>query len=336
MRTGYVSFPQGNVPAEPQPLPDSERIPEELRLLELAGSLGFEELWTTEHHFGDYNLAPAPLQLLAWAAGRFPGVTVGTMVVVLPWNDPLRVVEQVSMLDYLTGGRCLVGFGKGEARREFSAFGLDLDAGRAGFDGDLGLVLEALETGVLRREGELELEVRPAPARSFAGRLYLAAGSPASLEQAARRGLGLLRIALRSWKEVGEQVARHREACRAAHGREPPAPVSLVFAYVDRDPGRARELGRRYARAYRESAIHHYELGPDAERELEQFADAQLWGTPDEVVEKAAAIAELTGTAHLACAFRYAGVPYDHAEASMRLFAAEAAPRIRALVPAAA
>lgn len=58
MRTGYVSFPQGNVPAEPQPLPDSERIPEELRLLELAGTLGFEELWTTEHHFGDYNLAP--------------------------------------------------------------------------------------------------------------------------------------------------------------------------------------------------------------------------------------------------------------------------------------
>ena len=72
MRSGYVIFPQANVESEPSPLPDAERMRRELDLVDLAGELGFEEFWVTEHHFGDYNLAPSPLQLLSYVAGRFP------------------------------------------------------------------------------------------------------------------------------------------------------------------------------------------------------------------------------------------------------------------------
>jgi alkanesulfonate monooxygenase SsuD/methylene tetrahydromethanopterin reductase-like flavin-dependent oxidoreductase (luciferase family) len=325
-------FPQANVSSEPTAMTDAERMARELALVDLIGELGFDAFWVTEHHFGDYNLAPAPLQMLAYAAGRHPGITVGSMVVVLPWNDPLRVVEQAVLLDYLSRGRLLLGFGKGEAAREFTGFGIDLEQGRRRFDANLELVLGALETGVIERKGEPRVDVRPAPARSFAGRLYMAAGSPQSLDRAATSGLGLLRIALRSWADVAEQVGRHRELYLATHGREPARPVILTYSFVDRDPGRARELGTRYAAAYRESAIAHYELG-NAETELEQFAAAQLWGTPGEVVEKAAYVAELTGTDHLAFAFRYAGVPYEEAEASLRLFAAEALPRLRRITP---
>jgi alkanesulfonate monooxygenase SsuD/methylene tetrahydromethanopterin reductase-like flavin-dependent oxidoreductase (luciferase family) len=328
---GYAMFPQANVPSEPDPRSDQERMRRELALVDLAGELGFDELWVTEHHFGDYNLAPAPLQVLSYVCGRFPRMRVGSMVVVLPWNDPLRVVEQVIMLDYLSGGRCVIGFGKGEARREFAAFGIDLDEGRRRFDENLELVLRALESGVIARDGEPSISVRPQPAASFHRRLYMAAGSPASVDQAARRGLGLLRIALRSWEEVADQVERHREVFLDSHGVDPPPTVLLTYGYVDRDAGRARELGRRYAIAYRESAIAHYELGTDAERELERFADSQLWGTPDEFVEKAATVAEMTRTEHLVVVFRYAGVPYEEAETVMRLFAADVAPRVRAI-----
>ena len=72
MRSGYVIFPQANVESEPSPLPDTERMQRELDLVDLAGELGFDEFWVTEHHFGDYNLAPSPLQLLSYVAGRFP------------------------------------------------------------------------------------------------------------------------------------------------------------------------------------------------------------------------------------------------------------------------
>jgi alkanesulfonate monooxygenase SsuD/methylene tetrahydromethanopterin reductase-like flavin-dependent oxidoreductase (luciferase family) len=321
-------FPQANVDPEPVAMGDPERMARELALVDVAGGLGFDSFWVTEHHFGEYNLAPAPLQVLSYVAGRFPALTVGTMVIVLPWNDPLRVVEGVVMLDYLAGGRLLVGFGKGEAQREFRAFGMDLDDGRRRFDENIALVLRALETGVLERPGEPTVTVRPQPARSFAGRLYMAAGSPQSLDRAADEGLGLLRIALRSWDDVGEQVRRHRERYMAAHDDAPPPVVSLTYGYVDRDPVKARERGMEYAEAYRLSAISHYGL-PDGEESVRQFGEAQVWGTPDEVVEKVQAIAEISGTEHLVVAFRYAGVPYEEAEASMRLFAGEVIPRLR-------
>src|SRR5687767_5100897 len=85
LRSGYVIFPQANVESEPSPLPDTERMRRELDLVDLAGEIGFDEFWVTEHHFGDYNLAPSPLQLLAYVTGRFPGASIGTMVIVLPW-----------------------------------------------------------------------------------------------------------------------------------------------------------------------------------------------------------------------------------------------------------
>ncbi len=329
MKIGYAMFPQGNVTSERQALDDPERMVRELALVDVAGGLGFDSFWVTEHHFGDYNLAPAPLQMLSYVAGRFPELELGTMVVVLPWNDPLRVVEGVVLLDYLAQGRLLVGLGKGEAEREFSAFGMDVAEGRRRFDEQVALVARALETGVLERPGEEPLAVRPQPARSFAGRIYMAAGSPASLARAADEGLGLVRIALRSWEDVGAQVRAHRDRFVAAHAAEPPPVVSLTYGYVDRDPVRARERGMEHAIAYRLSAVAHYGL-PDGPDDLDRFGEAQLWGTPDEVVERIRAIAETSGTEHLAIAFRYAGVPYDEAEASMRLFAAEVLPRVRA------
>jgi alkanesulfonate monooxygenase SsuD/methylene tetrahydromethanopterin reductase-like flavin-dependent oxidoreductase (luciferase family) len=332
MDVGYAMFPQGNVLSEDEnpPRPDAERMRHELALIDLVGEYGFSSFWVTEHHFGDYNLAPAPLQVLSYVAGRYPAITVGSMVVVLPWNDPLRVIEGVVMLDYLSGGRFLFGVGKGEAAREFNAFGMDLDEGRRRFEENFDLILSALSTGRLQADGQPEIDVRPAPARSFDGKIFMAAGSPFSITRAAQSGAGLLRISLRSWEEVAQQVASHREQFLAAHGSEPPAPVVLTYAYCDRDPGRAEETGMQYARAYRRTAIYHYGLGADAQGELEAFASTQLWGTPDQLVEKVAHVRELTGTDHIAFAFSYAGMPYDTAEASMRTFGELVLPRLRA------
>ena len=334
MKAGYAMFPQGNVAGEPDALPDRERMRRELRLVDVAGELGFDSLWVTEHHFGDYNLAPAPLTVLAYVAGRFPHLELGSMVVVLPWNDPLRVIEQAVVLDYLADGRFLLGIGKGEAQREFSGFGMDLDEGRRRFETNLDLVLEGLATGVLRREGEPDVVDPPGAARRLPQPRADGGRVAAVADRAADTGLPLLRIVLRTWEEVAEQVERHAERFAAAVGEPPPPCVLLTYAYCDRDAGRARELGQRYARAYRESAIGHYGLA-GGEEDLRRFAETQLWGTPDEIVEKCEHAARTIGTDHVVFAFRYAGVPYDVGEASMRLFAREVLPRLKRLaVPA--
>src|SRR6478752_7939815 len=174
MKAGYAMFPQGNVVSEPDTLPDQTRMAHELSMANLAGELGFDSFWVTEHHFGDYNLAPAPLTVLSFVAGRFPRMDVGSMVVVLPWNDPLRVIEQTVILDYLADGRFRLGIGKGEAAREFKAFGMDLDEGRRRFETNLDLVIEGLSTGVLRRRGEPDIAIRPAPRSDFRDRILMA------------------------------------------------------------------------------------------------------------------------------------------------------------------
>ena len=100
---------------------DFEVYRQDLRLADLAEPLGFESVWGVEHHFTDYTMCPDVLQFLAYMAGRTERVQLGSMVVVLPWHDPLRVAEEVSMLDNLSGGRLILGSrarrGQGGVRR---------------------------------------------------------------------------------------------------------------------------------------------------------------------------------------------------------------------------
>jgi len=76
---------------------------EEIELAKTADELGFDTVWTVEHHFTPYTMVPNPLQLLTYIAGVTENVDVGTMVVVLPWHNPVRVAEDVNMLDALLG-----------------------------------------------------------------------------------------------------------------------------------------------------------------------------------------------------------------------------------------
>ena len=97
----------------------------ELRLADLAEPLGFESLWGVEHHFTDYTMCPDVLTYLAYMAGRTERIQLGSMVVVLPWHDPVRVAEQVIMLDHMSNGRFVLGMGRGLGRVEFEGFGRD-------------------------------------------------------------------------------------------------------------------------------------------------------------------------------------------------------------------
>src|SRR5208282_2320098 len=103
-----------NMLSEP-PRPDVAVVSDHLAMGDLAEPLGFDSLFALEHHFTGYAMSPAPLQLLAYFAGRTKRITFGTAVIVLPWHDPIRVAEEIALLDILSGGRCLFGFGRGAA-----------------------------------------------------------------------------------------------------------------------------------------------------------------------------------------------------------------------------
>src|SRR6201997_2693740 len=78
-------------------LPDAEVYRQELRLAEMAEPLGFDSIWSVEHHFTDYTMCPDVLQFLSYMAAKTTRARLGSMVVVLPWHDPVRVTEQIAL-----------------------------------------------------------------------------------------------------------------------------------------------------------------------------------------------------------------------------------------------
>src|SRR5438128_1687166 len=92
---------------------DREVYRHELPLADLVEPLGFDSLWSVEHHFTDYTMVPDVTQFLAYMAGRTQRVSLGSMVVVLPWHDPVRVAEEICLLDIMANGRLIVGIGRG-------------------------------------------------------------------------------------------------------------------------------------------------------------------------------------------------------------------------------
>jgi len=332
----------------------------ELRLADLVETLGFESIWAVEHHFTDYTMCPDVIQFLTYMAGRTHHAKLGSMVVVLPWHDPIRVAEEVSMLDNLSGGRMILGIGRGLARVEYEGFRLDMSESRTRFIESAECLLAGLEQGFCEYEGEFirqpRRDIRPEPFRSFRGRTYAAAISPESSSIMAELGVGMLIIPQKPWEETSRDLERYRDAYRKARGEEPPAPVVTGWTFCHEDEETARQMARRYIGGYWQTVMDHYEFKSDHLKDIKGyeyygkvteklvsygedevvdfFVNLQVWGTPEQCYEKILEINRLSGNDFYVGVFSYAGMPYDDAERSMRLFAAEVLPALKQFDPA--
>ena len=99
---------------------------ESVRTVRLVEEIGFDVAWFAEHHFGNYCMCASPLVMAAYMAGRTERIRLGTAVLVLPLYHPMRVLEEIGMVDNLSGGRLVLGLGSGYQAYEFERFGVDL------------------------------------------------------------------------------------------------------------------------------------------------------------------------------------------------------------------
>ena len=336
---------------------DREVYLEELRLADLVEPLGFDSLWSVEHHFTDYTMVPDVTEFLAYMAGRTQRVKLGSMVIVLPWHDPVRVAEEVAMLDILAGGRVLLGIGRGAGRIEFEGLRVPQGESRQRFVEASEIVLRALDEGRVAYQGEFhqipERDVRPAPFRSFRDRTYGAMVSPETAEILARLGVGMLIIPQKSWEDIAADLTHYTEACRK-YGTTPKPPIAAAWVYCAASEGEAEDGARCWIGNYWQSAMMHYEIGGEhfkttkgyeyygkltdmmksvgpgvADMITEAFVSTQVWGTPEQCVEKMRDIHRRVGNDHFVGVFRYGGMPIELAERSIRLFAAEVLPEFR-------
>jgi alkanesulfonate monooxygenase SsuD/methylene tetrahydromethanopterin reductase-like flavin-dependent oxidoreductase (luciferase family) len=340
-------------------IPDGQVVDEELRLARLAEDLGFDVVWSVEHHFFDYSFCPDNTELLAYLAAVTRTIDLGTAAVILPWNEPLRVAEKIALLDHLADGRLRFGIGRGLSRREFAAFrGVEMSESRERFDEAASMILTALETGEIEGQGpyyvQPRIAIRPRPARSFRNRLYAVASSDDSVEAAARVHARMVMFADRPWPSRMPAIERHRALYREYHDEEAPPPLTCDFTYCDAEPTRARERATRYLATYLASVLEHYEVtgahfahtkgyeayaqaseklrgvgDAAADHFLRSFLKAVAFGTPDDILGALAARRTLMGPFELSTCFRFGGIPFEQAEASMRLFAAEVLPVLK-------
>jgi alkanesulfonate monooxygenase SsuD/methylene tetrahydromethanopterin reductase-like flavin-dependent oxidoreductase (luciferase family) len=336
-------------------LSDQEVYANEQRLCDLAVELGFESLWTVEHHFDDYTMCPDPVQWLSYMAGKHPNVLLGSGVIVIPWHDPLRVAEQVALLDNLSGGRMILGIGRGLARIEYEGFRVDMNTSRERFVEYARLITEALEQGWMEYDNDFgtqpRRQIRPKPAHTFRGRTYAAAVSPESMPLMASLGIGVLVIPQKPWPTVQADLASYEQVYRDVNGTEPPRPLSGGNIICDESADRAEELAHRWIGENYASVMRHYEFASaphqgvkgyefytgitryldrhGAQGAIDDYVKLMPWGTPDQILEKFEHMRNMIGMNGVMPGFSYGGMPYDVAERSIRLFAEKVLPELK-------
>ena len=314
---------------------DREAWHEEIRLARLADELGFDVIWSVEHHFFDYSFCPDNTQLLSYLAPLCTHADLGTAAIILPWNDPLRVAEKVSVLDLLSNGRVRLGLGRGLARREFAAFRGNLDESRERFDEASAMILEALRTGFIEGHGKFypqpRIEIRPRPERSFEGRTYAVASSEDSIEAAARLKARMLMFADRPWPARLPGIERYRALYQQYNGVAAAPVVTADQCVCAATSDEANELAERHMASFVDSNLEHYELmsthfatakGYDAYAKKSELArsagrdglvnallQVAVRGTPEQVLRAYEARRELLGDFELNSSFRFGGIP---------------------------
>jgi alkanesulfonate monooxygenase SsuD/methylene tetrahydromethanopterin reductase-like flavin-dependent oxidoreductase (luciferase family) len=335
---------------------DAEVYAFELELAARAEALGYDSIWTPEHHFTDYMMTPNVPQFLAWVAGQTRRIRLGTMVTVLPWHDPVRVAEQFTLLDHLSKGRAILGVGRGLGRVEFEAFRVEMGESRRRFTEYTEAVVQALETGVIEYHGELyrqpRTRIRPGPYASFKGRRFASSNSPDSLDLIARLGLGAMIIAQKPWDKVIVDLDRYRRRFLEVNGEEAPKPVLAMFVCVHEDPNEAERMRRVYLQRYARSTVEHYEFGNVGFADIQGYeyyaglarsiaklgldgfndilADLQAWGTPEQVAETLLRYVDLAQAGGLLVQLCFGGMEPEVAQANFDLFAEQVLPRLKA------
>ena len=215
-----------------------------------AERAGISHYHVTEHHGTPLSVCPSPNLFLAALSQRTRAMRIGALVHVLPAYDPLRLAEEIAVLDQLTGGRLDVGVGSGVSPYELGYFGIDAAQARARYAETLGAVIRALTTGRMRHSGTLlrdyDVELSVGPVQRPHPPLWYASSNTATAEWAGANGVNFVG----RWNDGGFVPAAraYRDARRlSADARDGATPRvgTAAHVYIGRTDDEAVERFRK-------------------------------------------------------------------------------------------
>jgi alkanesulfonate monooxygenase SsuD/methylene tetrahydromethanopterin reductase-like flavin-dependent oxidoreductase (luciferase family) len=305
-----------------------------LERFHIMDETGYDCVWLAEHHFSSFSVCPSVHMMGAMAAARTKRLRIGTAVSLAPFYNPLRLAEEVALLDVLSGGRVNWGAGRGFERSEFAAFGIPGEESGPRFHEAVAIVLKAWTNQRLSYDGRFYkydgVEVLPKPVQAPHPPVWMAASSLPAIDWAAGEGFSILMDPHSSFADLTAKrrhyAAKLAEAGHSDAGRT--IPMARLIA-VDETAEKARAVAKRVA----EWTLASY-IGPQHAGHLRQevrtfggkdpvdyyLDDVMIHGTADSVVDQILAFREQIGMTYLMAAPMSAG--------SFRLLTEKVLPRV--------
>lgn len=253
---------------------------------------GYDAVWLTEHHFTDYSVCPSIPVIGTFAAARTTRLRIGTGVCLAGFYHPLRLAEEIALLDILSGGRVNWGAGRGFDPNEFEAFGVPVEESHARFRETVEIVLAAWTHDRLTYTGEFfsfdGVEVLPKPLQRPHPPVWLAASSPGAVERAAAAGHAILMDPHATHAELGNKLALYRTTL-ARHGHTPDGrqiPMARFFAVASTD-AEAADVARSGARWLLDTYVPPH-MQADADPVQRYVDEVVIHGTPERVRDRLA------------------------------------------------
>ena len=286
-----------------------------LQRIEIMDRTGYDAVWLAEHHFSSFSVCPSVHMVGVLAAARTTRLRIGTGVSLAPFYHPLRLAEEVALLDQLSGGRVNWGAGRGFARVEFENFGVPPEESTSRFREAVEIVLQAWTEERLTFTGEHfkfdGVEVLPKPMQQPHPPVWMAATSESAIDWAAGRGFSILMDPHAAHRDIGRKRQYYFEKLTAAghavEGRE--LPIARLVALGD-TAAEAEETARAGSQWIVDSyfGAQHRPVGvadpaaPGADRVQRYLDEVILHGTPEAVLDQITRLREEIGLDYLLCA----------------------------------
>lgn len=313
---------------------------EMLDLVRLTEEVGLDSAWVSEHHFSADGYLPSLVPMLAAFAAVTERIELGTGVVLAPFHDPIRLAEDFAVVDQLSNGRIVSGFGIGWREEEFREFNIPVSQ-RVGRTKE---IVEILRLAWNEERFDFHgkyfdydgVAVTPKPAR--VPPIFVGGFVDDAVRRAGRIGDGY--ISSRADPDRVRKAFAMATEERKKAGKDGPPLVGLLHnAYVTTDPerdwpmiraGAGHQLGTYTGwRSGTDVPGTPLEVMPPSEEDLRK---STAYGTPDEVVEYLRPVCEIFKDypeAHIVLRLHYPGMDGEPAAAAIRLLGDEVAPRLR-------
>jgi alkanesulfonate monooxygenase SsuD/methylene tetrahydromethanopterin reductase-like flavin-dependent oxidoreductase (luciferase family) len=324
-------------------IPLSDYYESRFRLIEAYEQAGFYSYHVAEHHFTPLGMAPSPSVYLAAVAQRTTRMRFGPLVYALPLYHPLRLIQEICMLDQISRGRLDIGFGRGASSIEASYY--DQQASQEVYAEGLQLVLEGLRSKRLTFEGKMfrfkDVPLAVEPFQKPHPPLWYGVHSVESAAETARGGINV--VSFEKPDDARSVAESYRRTWRESHGNAELPKIGLLrFVYVADSDEKALKIARRAYLRWYDNFHYLFQIHGSAPRSGPRASDFDgvmaegrgIAGSPNTVAKFLREQMELTRSNYFVGQFAFGDLSLPEMLQSLELFQKSVAPGLQKIVPA--